>query len=61
MEKVLSNSHSRVMIFPNLNHLFQPTETGAMSEYWWKTTTFDEQAMKAIADWLDEVDSDQPS
>ena len=61
MEKVLSNSHSRVLTFPNLNHLFQPTETGAMSEYWWKTTTFDEQAMKAIADWMDELGSDQSS
>ncbi len=61
MENVLLNSHSRVMTFPNLNHFFQPTETGAMSEYWWKTTTFDEQAMKAIADWMDELGADQSS
>lgn len=38
--------------FEGLNHLFQPATTGAMSEYSEIETTFDEQALKTISDWI---------
>lgn len=38
--------------FEGLNHLFQPATTGAMSEYGQIETTFDENAMQVISDWI---------
>ena len=35
-----------------LNHLFQPTKTGLLSEYGEIETTFDEGVMQMIADWI---------
>jgi len=37
---------------PGLNHLFQPTETGSLSEYGEIETTFDESVMDRISDWI---------
>jgi pimeloyl-ACP methyl ester carboxylesterase len=55
MEDVLSNDASTVLTLPGLNHLFQPSKTGAISEYWRIRTTFDESAMEATADWLESL------
>lgn len=38
----------------NLNHLFQPAETGEVTEYGTIETTFDPTALSVIGDWLDE-------
>lgn len=37
---------------PGLNHLFQPSNTGAVSEYAEIDITFDEGCMQLIADWI---------
>ena len=47
MKKVLSNEDSKVIIFPRLNHLFQPSKTGSIEEYARIETTFDPGAMEA--------------
>jgi pimeloyl-ACP methyl ester carboxylesterase len=53
MKKVLSHEDSKVIIFPGLNHLFQPSKTGSIEAYARIETTFDPGAMEAIANWLD--------
>ncbi len=55
MEEALSDLQSRVVTLDGLNHLFQPAETGGLSEYIEIETTFDDAALNEIADWLDEV------
>lgn len=55
MKKVLSHEASKTMIFPGLNHLFQPAKTGSIEEYAWIETTFDQGAMETIANWLDSL------
>ena len=55
MEEALSDLQSRVVTLDGLNHLFQPAETGGLSEYIEIETTFDDAALAEIADWLDEV------
>lgn len=55
MEEVLSNGASTVLTLPGLNHLFQPSDTGAVGEYWRIRTTFDQGAMETIADWLESL------
>jgi len=37
---------------PKLNHLFQPSETGKVSEYGRIETTFDAAALKLLSDWI---------
>jgi pimeloyl-ACP methyl ester carboxylesterase len=39
----------------NLNHLFQPATTGAISEYAQIETTFDPEALEVMGDWVLEV------
>ena len=56
MKEMLINNNSNVVIFPTLNHLFQPAKTGAPEEYVSIETTFDENAMIVIADWLDDIE-----
>lgn len=56
MDKVLNNKESKVIVFPDLNHLFQPAKTGLPEEYVQIDTTFDETVMKAIVDWLDSLE-----
>lgn len=55
MRKVLYNEASKTIIFPGLNHLFQPAKTGSTEEYAWIETTFAPGAMEAIANWLDSL------
>ncbi|UCD75107.1 MAG: alpha/beta fold hydrolase [Phycisphaerales bacterium] len=40
--------------YENRNHLFQPTETGAFSEYVQIETTFDEAVMADMVNWIQE-------
>jgi len=47
------NQEVTIVPFPELNHLFQPAETGAPSEYGTIETTFDPAALEAIGEWLD--------
>ncbi|WDP89859.1 MAG: alpha/beta fold hydrolase [Desulfobacter sp.] len=54
MKAVLGHGASKVMVFQGLNHLFQPAKTGLPEEYAWIDTTFDEAAMNAIAEWLNQ-------
>ncbi len=43
---------SAVVVLPNLNHLFQPTETGSVAEYATINTSYDPGAMDLVADWI---------
>jgi hypothetical protein len=53
--KVAGNKNFKTIETPGLNHLFQPTKTGAPSEYAKIETTFSEDALKIIKDWILEV------
>jgi len=53
MEATLTHASSEIMIFSEINHMFQPAKTGALEEYVWSDTTFDEPMLAAIGDWLD--------
>lgn len=55
MEEVLTDKKSKVLVLPELNHLFQPARTGTPEEYITIKTTFDEEAMRVIADWMEEL------
>jgi uncharacterized protein len=55
MKNVLCHEASKTIVFPGLNHLFQPAKTGSIEEYAWIETTFDQSAMEAIANWLDSL------
>ncbi|MHA7773668.1 alpha/beta hydrolase family protein [Roseibium sp. M-1] len=57
MKELLSHPQSRTLVLPQLNHLFQPTCTGRVSEYLRIKTTIDPAALDAIGGWLDEVAS----
>lgn len=46
------NTRAESRVFEGLNHLFQPTTTGSMSEYGLIETTFDEDVMEQIAQWI---------
>ncbi len=46
------NADYTVRELPGLNHLFQPTKTGAPAEYASIETTFDEGALKVVGDWI---------
>ena len=43
---------TEVRVFPGLNHLFQPTETGDPAEYGLIETSFSAEMMAAVADWI---------
>jgi len=49
-----------VVRLKNLNHLFQPAETGMFGEYGAIETTFDEAAMGLIAGWVSSVTGVKP-
>ena len=55
MRAALTHPESVVKILPGLNHLFQPAETGAMTEYYDIEITFDEGAMEEIVAWMDSL------
>ncbi|HIG74447.1 MAG TPA: alpha/beta fold hydrolase [Bacteroidetes bacterium] len=44
-------SHA-VLTFANLNHLFQPTQTGAIAEYAQIETTVNEEVLEAVTRWI---------
>jgi len=54
IERVLTESRIDLTVkrYEGLNHLFQPAETGAASEYASIKTTFDESVMRDIAEWI---------
>jgi len=53
IEKALAhNPDVTVTVFDGLNHLFQRSETGAISEYATITTTIEPEVLEAIADWI---------
>ena len=56
MQAALTHPQSVVKTLPGLNHLFQPAETGAMTEYYEIEITFDEGAMEEIATWINGLD-----
>ncbi|KAF0149943.1 MAG: alpha/beta hydrolase fold protein [Ignavibacteria bacterium] len=55
IEKALNagdNKNFKIMELPGLNHLFQPATTGAPSEYSTIETTFSEDALKIMKEWI---------
>lgn len=46
------NSQVQIEALAGLNHLFQPSKTGAVSEYAEIDITFDEATMQKISDWI---------
>ena len=55
IEKALKaggNKNFRTVELPGLNHLFQPTQTGSPNEYATIETTFSEDALKIMKDWI---------
>lgn len=46
------NSDVTVMSFPKLNHLFQTSQTGSLSEYGLIEETMSPQVLKTISDWI---------
>lgn len=51
---ISGNEDATVLPLLGLNHLFQPADSGAPSEYGTIETTFDPEALKAMGDWLGE-------
>lgn len=50
--KTAGNPDVTVTVLPQLNHLFQHSETGAMEEYGELEETFAPEALKLIGDWI---------
>ena len=44
-----------IKTYPDLNHLFQHCKTGKVTEYGEIEETFSEEALKDIADWIDDI------
>ncbi len=58
IEKALlkaGNKNFKIVELQNLNHLFQPCETGSPNEYGKIEITFAEEALKIIKDWILEI------
>ena len=53
--KKANNKNVTIKEFKGLNHLFQKTETGAPSEYATLEETFNEEMMKFVADWMNNL------
>ena len=53
--KVGGNKKFKTIELPGLNHLFQPAKTGGVSEYGNIETTFSEDALKIMKDWILEI------
>ena len=51
------NTNYMIRELPDLNHLFQVSETGSPTEYGNIEETFNEEAMKIVADWIQSYDS----
>jgi len=52
MQAALRHGYSKVTVFAGLNHLFQPSETGKVSDYLKIGTTIDPPVLDAISDWI---------
>jgi pimeloyl-ACP methyl ester carboxylesterase len=50
--KSAKNKNVKIVSLPNLNHLFQTAETGAVDEYIKIEETFSPEAMKLVLDWM---------
>jgi pimeloyl-ACP methyl ester carboxylesterase len=50
--KAAGNKDYTVTVLPGLNHLFQPAQTGAVSEYQKIETTMDTSALRTVGDWI---------
>ena len=50
--KDAGNKDYKIMLLPNLNHLFQTTKTGAQSEYFEIEETLAPIALQTIGDWI---------
>eukprot|EP00903_Cladosiphon_okamuranus_P001281 g1279.t1 len=55
MRDLLTHPNSEITVLGGLNHLFQPTKSGRISEYLQIKTTIDATALSAITLWLDDV------
>jgi fermentation-respiration switch protein FrsA (DUF1100 family) len=58
IEKALKaggNKNYKTIELPGLNHLFQPATTGSPNEYSTIETTFSEDALKIMKDWILEI------
>lgn len=53
--KSAGNKNYKIVELPGLNHLFQPATTGAPTEYSTIDTTFSEDALKLMKEWILEV------
>lgn len=47
-----ANAGAKAEVFAGLNHLFQPAETGSVSEYAEIETTIDETVLAAVTSWI---------
>jgi len=54
VEALAAHEDATVEVVPDVNHLFQPAETGMIDEYARIETTFDEATMARIAAWIKE-------
>ena len=54
----LSEGDVTIIELEGLNHLFQPSETGAIFEYSQIETTFDPEALELMTDWISTVTED---
>ncbi|MBL4648996.1 MAG: alpha/beta hydrolase, partial [Aureispira sp.] len=50
--KLAKNKNVKIVSLPNLNHLFQTAETGAVDEYLKIEETFSPEAMKLVLNWM---------
>lgn len=52
MQRTLINPRSEVTVFEGLNHFFQPSESGSISDYMWIDTTIAPIVLNRISDWM---------
>lgn len=59
METLLSNHQSEVVVFDDMNHLFQISKTGRINDYLKIKTTIEEPVLRKIVDWLEGLEAKQ--
>ncbi|WP_420334106.1 alpha/beta hydrolase family protein [Roseibium sp.] len=59
MTELLRNPGSKTLVLAGMNHLFQPTVTGKVSEYVRIPTTIDPLALGIIGTWMLDITSDR--
>jgi len=55
IQSVFNNKKSKVIIYPSLNHFFQPAKKGTVDEIPYIDITFDESVLKDMVKWLREI------